>query len=71
MVLLLLVLVVVGGVKQSQLQALETSFTILTLRILTYNSYVGMLHRLCGVKADNKTKPAQLGAELGNKRWSH
>ena len=32
MVLLLLVLVVVGGVKQSQLQALET-------RILTNNSY--------------------------------
>ena len=39
MVLLLLVLVVVRGVKQSQLQVLGNSLTILTLRILTYNSY--------------------------------
>ena len=39
MVLLLLVLVVVRGVKQSQIQVLGTSLTKLTLRILTYNSY--------------------------------
>ena len=29
--------------------------------VVCCTGYVGMLHRLCGVKADNNAKPAQLG----------